>query len=478
MSSGLPINTFAQAKEYRDRYLATLALTVQNDMLNLNANQVFKQTGQPSRPPDTRTTTEKLADLEGMKVSLRVGLLGITDGTQANETIDQLTPDEVVFASQKLPAITMDLKPRFARGVPSTALVNYIRALRQKELQTNGVSFTAQEATAQQILNAIQAGRTQLGGNGGPIQDGIGNAAPSIPRLVRQVTMDEESPMERNIIGPSEDELLAQQNMMRRQADVRRRAEEFLASGREPFTSLPREVQEEVNRIRAERGQGSSQGMALTIGKFRNDTAFQQGAANSVGLSNRQEWDSFPVAGGFAPYPDDEEIAKEYLRMWGRAQTKGVKLQFSDGWERKKSVEAMKDALFPGWMLINASDEEEFELPNFNRGPTKGEFSFERPSRPAIDNTTDVGRWVPPTSAPSETIVAEPVAPKKSPVKAVQAVRVLTSDDVEQASERELREWWNTTSSYYGRKDPAAYDAIIKVASEYGLIKPRTGKYR
>jgi hypothetical protein len=169
MSSGLPINTFSQAKEYRQRYLANLALEVQNDMMNLSANQVYKQTGQPSRPPDTRTTTEKLADLEGMKVSLRNGLLEITDGQQSIETVNQLTPEELIFTSQQLPAIITELKPRFARGVPSTALLNYIRALHNKFLQTNGVSFTAQEATAQQIINALQAGVNTNGNFSGPI---------------------------------------------------------------------------------------------------------------------------------------------------------------------------------------------------------------------------------------------------------------------------------------------------------------------
>jgi hypothetical protein len=168
MSSGLPVNTFAQAAEYRKRYLATLALEAQNDAYNLQANQVFKQTGQVSQLPDTRTTTEKLADIERLKVELRAGLLGITDGQQAAETIEQLAGDEIVFTIQQLPNIIADLKPKFSKGIPAQALLAYIRALRRKFLQTNGVSFTAQDATAQQLINAIQAGNTMMGANGGP----------------------------------------------------------------------------------------------------------------------------------------------------------------------------------------------------------------------------------------------------------------------------------------------------------------------
>lgn len=157
--SGLPVNTKAQAQEYRKQYLAYLALEAQNDAYNMMANQVYKQTGQPSRPPDTRTTTEKLGDLEQLRVSLLTDLMAITDGQMAMETVADLTNDEIAFASQMLPSIIADLKPKFARGVPSQALLSYIRALRRKELATSGVSFTAQESTAQSILNALMAGR-------------------------------------------------------------------------------------------------------------------------------------------------------------------------------------------------------------------------------------------------------------------------------------------------------------------------------
>lgn len=157
--SGLPVNTKSQANEYRKQYMAYLALQAQNDAFNLMANQVYKQTGQPSRPMDTRTTTEKLADIEELKVKLLNEFLSITDGQNALDAITQLTTDEIIFASQKINMIVSDLRTKFARGVPALALVSYIRALRTKELATNGVSFEAQEATAQAILNAIQAGR-------------------------------------------------------------------------------------------------------------------------------------------------------------------------------------------------------------------------------------------------------------------------------------------------------------------------------
>lgn len=163
--SGLPVNTLAQAKEYRKQYLANLALEAQNDAYNLMANQVYKQTKQILKPADTRSTTEKLADIEQLKVSVLNDLMQITDGQMALETVTDLTADELVFVAQMMPTIIAEIKPKFARGIPSQALLSYIRALRRRELATNGVSFTSQEATSQAILNALQAGR----GAGAPL---------------------------------------------------------------------------------------------------------------------------------------------------------------------------------------------------------------------------------------------------------------------------------------------------------------------
>jgi hypothetical protein len=158
--SGYPANTPAQAKEYRKQYMAYLALEAQNEAFNLMANQVYKQTGQPSRPPDMRTLTEKMADVEEAKVRLYNELLSVTDGQNALEAIAELSTDDVIFALQKIELIKGDLKTKFSRGVPALALVSYIKALMTRELATNGVSFPSQEATSQAILNAIQAGRT------------------------------------------------------------------------------------------------------------------------------------------------------------------------------------------------------------------------------------------------------------------------------------------------------------------------------
>lgn len=290
MSSGLPINTFADASEYRKRYMASLALTAQNDAYNLQANQVFRQTGQPSRPPDTRTTTEKLADIEAMKVSLRRGLMSITDGTQANETVENLTADEVIFTSQQLPAIISDLKPRFANGVPAQALLAYIRALRRKFLATSGVSFEGQEATSQQILNAIQAGVASLNAPSGPF--GI---SPSIP-------VPQPSPVPQE--APSE--------------------------------APPSDILQD----------------------FRQQ--FQEMAAQ-FGPSNIIEWNNYPTAGQFAPFPDSQVFQVEFLKMWAASQSPQIQANFKPTWVSLKTLKPLKRALEPGVLA---------KLPSRRRTPT------------------------------------------------------------------------------------------------------------
>jgi len=157
--SGLPINTPQQAIEFRKQYMYYLALQAQNDAYNMQANRVYKETGQPMRPPDSRTTTEKLADAEEVRVSLLKMMRELTDGTEALEAVSNMTPAEIEFTYQMFNQIKSELKPRFSQGVPSVAFVSYIRALMAKELATSGVSFPAQEATAQSLLAALAAGR-------------------------------------------------------------------------------------------------------------------------------------------------------------------------------------------------------------------------------------------------------------------------------------------------------------------------------
>lgn len=132
-----PIQT---QEQFKTRYLASLKKDISNQTKNYEANKVFKQTGQSTATPvDTRSITEKTADLEGLKVLLRAELRKITDAANANSIIEQLEPNEVEFAYQQFAAIEREMRTRFRTGVPAEAFTAFLeRYIRQYE-KTAGV---------------------------------------------------------------------------------------------------------------------------------------------------------------------------------------------------------------------------------------------------------------------------------------------------------------------------------------------------
>jgi len=116
--------------KFRETYLANLALQASNNQKNQNANIIFKQTGAP--PPtmaDYRTTTDKFADIEGLKVLLRGKLASVTDGTIASQIAFSLNEDQLRFAVNAWPTIENDMKAKFAGGVPAPVFMAYLNRL-------------------------------------------------------------------------------------------------------------------------------------------------------------------------------------------------------------------------------------------------------------------------------------------------------------------------------------------------------------
>ena len=69
--SGYPLNFPSDAAKLRQNYLANLSLQANINDMNLQANKIFKKTGQtPTQPTDNRTTAEKLADVERLKIDI------------------------------------------------------------------------------------------------------------------------------------------------------------------------------------------------------------------------------------------------------------------------------------------------------------------------------------------------------------------------------------------------------------------------
>ena len=155
--SGQPNINPTDASKFRQQYLANLALEAKNNQVNLEANKIFKKTGQtPTQPTDTRTTAEKLADIERLKLDIRGGLSEITDGTQANIIVENLAPNELEFLAQNLPIIIADLKPKYKYGILAAIFIPYLRKYKDKYDQTQGVEFGLQQDAGRQILLGIQ----------------------------------------------------------------------------------------------------------------------------------------------------------------------------------------------------------------------------------------------------------------------------------------------------------------------------------
>ena len=53
--SGLPLKSPSDADKFRREYLNILKLQTKNDDKNYSANRIYKQTGVPQQPTDTRT---------------------------------------------------------------------------------------------------------------------------------------------------------------------------------------------------------------------------------------------------------------------------------------------------------------------------------------------------------------------------------------------------------------------------------------
>lgn len=133
--------------------MANLALRTQLDDANLQANLLFKKTGMsPVQPTDTRTTAERMADVEQLKIIVRSKLSGIADGPNANGIINGISTDELRFLANSIDHIIAIIKPKYKYGVDSAIFIPFLRAYIAKEQATHGVEFNLQQATGAQMI--------------------------------------------------------------------------------------------------------------------------------------------------------------------------------------------------------------------------------------------------------------------------------------------------------------------------------------
>jgi hypothetical protein len=153
--------------EFRREYLKSLNQDISNINKNLEANRFFVETGQPSRPADVRTITEKTADVEGIKALLRAELKKVTDSNNAQLIIQGLGDDELKFLYTQFGAIEKEITPRFKTGVPADIFINFLRKYIEKFEATGGVeaSLASQlEEALEPVIEEIGVERTERRG--------------------------------------------------------------------------------------------------------------------------------------------------------------------------------------------------------------------------------------------------------------------------------------------------------------------------
>jgi len=151
--SGQPYKTPIDVKKARQAYLANLNLRAELDDKNLQANKIYIKTGQlPSEPPDTRTLTEKLADIQRLKIELSSKLQEITDGENAQAIVNQLDDNSIQFLIQNWTPIKEQMKKMYSKGVLAPIFINYLQRYMDNYAQTLGIESGLQQSTGAQLL--------------------------------------------------------------------------------------------------------------------------------------------------------------------------------------------------------------------------------------------------------------------------------------------------------------------------------------
>jgi len=155
--SGFPLRNPTDASKFRQQYLANLTLQAQNDDINLQANKLYKKTGQtPAQMTDTRTTAEKQADIERLKIEVRKELQPIADGIQANQIVENLGEAELIYLANNISNIISILQPKYKLGILADVFLEFLRKSIAKDIETKGVEYGLQETTGKDILIGLQ----------------------------------------------------------------------------------------------------------------------------------------------------------------------------------------------------------------------------------------------------------------------------------------------------------------------------------
>ena len=148
------------AEEFRNRYLASLRTQIAVDAKNLQANQLFKQTAQPSQIEDNRSITEKSADIARLSQLLIKELSKITDMGSANDIVNSMTDEDKRFLLEQYGAISSEAERRFKFGFTKDIFSPFFKKFRESYLATGGFSATPAEI-AENVVVAEKSARAK-----------------------------------------------------------------------------------------------------------------------------------------------------------------------------------------------------------------------------------------------------------------------------------------------------------------------------
>ena len=134
MATGKPFRTeYDRTQNYKD-YMKNLDLQIKNNKTNYDANILYKNTGVPTQPLDTRTYAEKHADIAQLKVGLRSELRILLDDNVITQVFRDLNDEQIQFLAGIAPALIAELKPKYSVGMTSHHFVDILDKKARQEM--------------------------------------------------------------------------------------------------------------------------------------------------------------------------------------------------------------------------------------------------------------------------------------------------------------------------------------------------------
>ena len=134
MATGKPYRTeYDRTQNYKD-YMKLLDLQIKNNKTNYDANILYKQTGVPTQPLDTRTYAERQQDIAQLKVNLRSELRVLLDDNVIQEVFNDLNDDQIQFLAGVASSLIAELKPKYALGMTANHFIDVLdKKIRQEQ---------------------------------------------------------------------------------------------------------------------------------------------------------------------------------------------------------------------------------------------------------------------------------------------------------------------------------------------------------